>query len=515
MIASNDTPNTDRSDFLYVWHDHVHVQRERAQLQFWSLSFVPDYNEKAIEEALSRVYERFGITSYITYQTLGQFDLLLRLWVPRNVQLEELNGAIEDRLHKEDLFKAEFLVVTNVDLHWVWLDREGYGPPREPTPDDVARVTNQQVIQLAEHNRDVLRVAKSHEAHPLPPPPTWVDDYLESNCLGKISVSEHGIRFYLTFNDPRKPFREEERRHALGAMMRQCEEVVRESLERFPQANPPQMSLYSGYGSMTQFLILARAPDQHFYWFMRRLVFALRESTIASLYRIRPYTTVMADRTFLDFREYPFVQNEPLADAVLAGPETSRLEFKATLLTSVRELVTGEEKLLEGVQSAAVRAVAGLLNSDEGGSLVIGLLELAREIERFRGDKGEYALRLADMFRLFPQGISIGDPDAKAVTGIEADYGLRKYSDPDSFRNYLRQLLQSEISPNPGPYYEIDFRPLEGRTLAVVNVNPRLATSFFYVGKQGLFFVRETTSTVSYAGGLGDDYRRVHPRSPT
>src|SRR5215204_3092441 len=114
---------------LYVWHDEVHIARESARLQYWRLSFVPEFDRRRIFDTLRSIYRAFGITSYIAYETFGSFDLLLRIWIPRTCDSEEFMAALETSLFPLSLWQVEYFAVGTVERHWIWNPGENTSPP--------------------------------------------------------------------------------------------------------------------------------------------------------------------------------------------------------------------------------------------------------------------------------------------------------------------------------------------------------------------------------------------------
>ena len=165
------------------------------------------------------------------------------------------------------------------------------------------------------------------------------------------------------------------------------------------------------------------------------------------------------------------------------------------------------------LEDAALKAVCGLLNAPDGGQLVVGALEIAREVERLKpGDIQGYLGRLRDIFPIYPEPEQSGlSPFAKALVGLEEDYSLNAgYSDWDSFQRYFAALLSRRILPNPLPCIQLTRLSVRGRTLVVVNV---LASEHWYYLDGQKFDVREVAQTREYAGLDGDFYRRATPRA--
>lgn len=265
---------------------------------------------------------------------------------------------------------------------------------------------------------------------------------------------------------------------------------------------------------MTDFLILAGAPENHFYEFVRDLIFGIRDTTIGEQYGMRPYTHVLADRTFVELHDKPISRRrmEAARPDLLLQAESEQMEFKATYrLDLARYIATKEKVRTDKMEESVIRAVSGLLNAPAGGTLVIGALEVARAGERSKKDLEEYKASLGKEFPI--EGTE--SPNAKALVGLEFEFGVGGFTDWDSFLRDLENTLRKRIQPLCLPFIQVDKLELKGRTLAVVSVVPSLDT-WFFGESEGVyrFFVRELASTRAYDGSDGELYRRAHPRNP-
>ena len=79
------------------WHNSVHKEWGKERLYFYRLGFAPIYNLTAIERALSKLFARHRIGSQVTYELYGNWDLLVRLWLPSDVQSEDFDLALRLR----------------------------------------------------------------------------------------------------------------------------------------------------------------------------------------------------------------------------------------------------------------------------------------------------------------------------------------------------------------------------------------------------------------------------------
>jgi hypothetical protein len=516
----------------YLWHDDVHRQRESARPSFWRLQFVPEYDVGRILTTLHGIFRDSHITSYVVYETLGDFDLLVRLRGPKELDPEDFRFTLESALQLEGVFSIEYMVVTKTDLHWAWRDPET-GGMRLPRPSTELSVSNEQAQRITEYNRDIVawvreatkddlldpdQVQHQNDLSRAPIPPSWIRDYEDAHLLRPISLIEPGINFYITFDHPVRTLKRPQKDDVLVRIRRECEQVAAQALQLGHTTSFPQMSLYEGYGTMSEFLIFCRAPDRHFYHFMRRLVFGLLGERIAQLYKMRTYTHVIADRNFLELQEYPITTEEVILDeSLLDQPESESVEFKASVALDVRKYLQDEIAERNGkVEEGVYRTICGFLNAPEGGILVIGALEIARELERIKVPEPVYLELLSS------KGLALSppheadtplNPATKALLGLNVEMGLKMgFTDEDTFIRRLVTQIADRIQPNPMNYINIKTFQVGDKLFGVVQV--KASELWYYMNsEQGpKFLVRELARTRPYEGVEGEYFRRMHPR---
>lgn len=482
---------------VMVWHDVVHERLEGARLTFFRLSFIPSYDRERIFSTLEQLYEKLGITSHIAYETLGQYDLLLRLWVPSRFEPEVVELEIWEVLRDLRLWNINHFRGRTVEH-----------PAQGPAPNLDERIEDEWIQEVNEFNR----LQGQFEAVPTSPA---IDSLVESHWISSLRTDARGIRFFVTFDHPAVGFTPPQRDAALTLIQSKVHEIENRWTD-VENVTPPRISIYSGHGTMTDFLLMARAPHPRFHAFIRELVLGLRETQLGSLYAIRPYTHVMADRMFSRFSEQRAVNHAQKIDP--DEDESESLEYKATFSIDARKLIAAgrHERVPERI-AAVTRGACGMLNAPDGGRLIIGILEVQREIGRHK-DPAPYLARLKELFDYDPLEIHRNTPPGRlpnAVIGVEAETGKGKpYADADVYLGRVAEALRSRIDPNPMPWLRVRLEEIEGRTLCVITARP--SDRWFYVRSEDdahyQFVVREAASTREYAGALGDSYKRAHPR---
>jgi hypothetical protein len=483
-----------------LWHDFVHKSQDLTRLYFWRLSFSPSYKREEIFEQLLKVFEEIGIAAYTIYETLGNYDLLARMWVPREFGPEEVEAALEGALKGLTMWNLDYLSCHTAE-HWAEVETH---LDTWPEMDDKA------IDAVSDFNRRQFDLG---EVIPRSPE---IEQLIEGGVLKVVPTDTRGIRFFIVFDHPRQAFNPRSRRQALSRIKDTCNEILSDwGSRKLGEVAPPQASYYEGSGEMTEFLVMARAPHTHFHEFIRDIVLGLRGSGLDDIYDIRPYTHVIADRMF-----YKFAENRPPAargrihGLAIKDDETESLEYKSTFSLNLRKLMeTGEQGIDPRMIHSAVRAVCGLINSPKDGELVLGVHETRRELERTK-DKLGYLTKLRDLFDYEVDPKELVDPP-NAVIGIDVEIGQeRNFRDRDAYLARIKEVLQKSIDPNPWPFLKMEVREKQGRAICIIKVKP--GNVWFYAtsldGKSGEFYVREAGSTRAYSGLESDLYKRANPR---
>ena len=164
------------------------------------------------------------------------------------------------------------------------------------------------------------------------------------------------------------------------------------------------------------------------------------------------------DFTRKGLHEYTRFSDDPQLMALIAGGESSEVEFKERTLSSNQ----GNSKQ-PSASFSVLRTVAGFMNSPNGGILLIGVCDDGKP----RGVEGEYAI---------------------------VDRGK---SNRDGYLLYLNNVLRMRLSiENPFRFYTIELRSVQKRDICVIKVSP--ATSPVYLDKH--LFVRSGNQTIEMLG---------------
>lgn len=148
---------------------------------------------------------------------------------------------------------------------------------------------------------------------------------------------------------------------------------------------------------------------------------------------------------------------------LIASGENDTVEFKSTLRVNLH---TGAKD--EKIEFAALKTIAGFLNSKGGGTLLIGI-----------SDDGE-------------------------ALGLEAD----GFPNEDKMSLHLTNLIKSKIGDVFTPYIHPSFEGFGKMRVLSIRCDPGPRAAFLKDGQQQRFFVRGGASTVELKGNSLTDYER-------
>jgi hypothetical protein len=164
------------------------------------------------------------------------------------------------------------------------------------------------------------------------------------------------------------------------------------------------------------------------------------------------------DFTQQGLREYNRFSDDPQIMALIAGGESSDVEFKERTLSSTQ----GNSKE-PNASFSVLRTVAGFMNSRKGGILLIGVCD-----------------------------------DGKP-RGVESEYPIvdKGKSNRDGYLLYLNNVLRMRLSiENPFRFYSVELRTVQKRDVCVIKIAP--ATAPVYLDKH--LFVRSGNQTIEMLG---------------
>lgn len=140
-------------------------------------------------------------------------------------------------------------------------------------------------------------------------------------------------------------------------------------------------------------------------------------------------------------------------DALIAGGESERLEFKSSLRWDFKEQRTNRS-----LETVILKSLAGFLNGS-GGTLLIGVA------------------------------------DDGTILGLEQDYRVLKRPNRDGFEQALVTLVATQLGGDLAPYLQIIFHSAHGCDVCRVIVSPAPRPVFLEQGGAPKFYLRAGATT--------------------
>jgi hypothetical protein len=484
-LPRSQPPLTDRpvrDTRVYFWHYDFHHKVATENMVFLLGAFNPVYRGQQTIQQIETVFRDLGILSFAIWELLGDFDLMLQIWLPRHVTVVMVEEAIFASCR--DKFRLVEMQVDDFSSHWMWnkgIDATKSGS--DVNPDHYIRLNDPRQKVSA---RDLER-------------------YVERNYI-KQTPPGNTYKFFLRISSPPNGISSDEAaRFAQGCA---------DAMDRCGILHQSVMRVVGSGGS---FLISGRVNRTDL-WRLSELSDVINETGQLASRQMR--TT-----THLSARSGPVVRREQLLrdlvddNAVLTPTreqvlgwlvqaESDELEFKASAFTDVDfasgKKIAGRRTQDEQAREIA-RAVCGLLNS-EGGAVILGVAELANytreQIQKYCGQFREYG--------------------QVAIVGIDCEYESAG-KNWDGYRLKLLRKLRTFIDGGIDGWVKIHRVTLPEFKCDVGVIKIMRPPEFYFVkepGKDGRpalqrFYGRADGETLWLQGREMEQFRKAHMRTST
>jgi hypothetical protein len=475
------TDDVARTGPRYLWHYELHQRVGNERLVFILVGFDPTYHRGKTVAAVKTALAKIGVISYAVWELVGEYDLMIQLWLPGQVKLHHLLERIGDALPGQNADMLS-MVVDSFDSHWMW-----------PLEIDFA-----QAESLIEP-RDYVELNGPQSGKI---PEVRLKQYLQENYVHELPHTKT-IKFFVRVTNPSRATTGEQWQAVLDQLRAAVKKV------QFNWA-----SLMRVRGDDSSYLLTGRVLPERFEDIGTVLGDTLGQSDILEYFGCRTITHISALSRPLDRREQllslPDLSAEPshapsedLVVSWLHRPESDDLEFKASAYTDVDFRVGRSGSRPQRAEKEQVRGVAkavcGMLNA-AGGTVVVGVAELV-----------EYAL--ADLRKAF------GDvPEISNRALLGADHEWPDHKGWDSYQRRLARDLRNVIPGGVDGWLRYQPVAVRERTLCVIRVSP--PPKYFYLRDRDrdghvveTFYGRMGGETVPLAGQAMDDFRAAHPRT--
>jgi len=446
----------------------------KERLYFYRLSFAPTYERGKIEAKLDKLFEAHRVGSHIIYELYGNWDLLMRVWLPSDVRSDDFEQALKDSLKSVHLTQLTEFAVKDICRHWVW------GAGKYPRPSETTLATERP-------GDEEIAAVNSGEPEPA------LLKRLEELHLVAEAIHTAGLKFAMVVTSPTTELNVAQNEQ----FQYQLAEIVDEAVDKHIN----DLSLYVGHGqNFGVALIMGRAELRYLDAIGSALAHRISKGISPEAIGARTVTMIIAGPEFGVFKEVLpladqiLVQADVTIEEALEKREHHRAEVKGSAFLDYKRYLQGDGELIKSprVTASLVKAVLGMLNAD-GGTIVVGALEL---------------VKLPEAVNL--EGCEVGN--GRWCIGVEAEWDEDGW---DSYERRLDELLRSRISPNPGLWIaSIEPVIIEGRT--VVGVFVRKPDRYWYYpseeANKGRFYVRRGGSTEELPGSEADIYKESNRR---
>jgi hypothetical protein len=461
----------------WIWHHKVHEAWGKERLYFVRLNFYPTYDFPNIQKGIQSVLYDKAILSYVMYELTGDWDMLLRLWLPTSMSSADFVDSLHKVLMEYRVNQHEVFHVSKVITHWVW---DGGRTGAMPTPSDSILRTPPSDDEIQRINDGLITDSDARV-------------FQDRNIIAPWKPGP-GVKFLILVPEVRAVSVD-----APKALARR----VRQILQSAPGVS--EISVYIGEG-FARLLVMARVEPDKFDTAISKIIGDINNCGVHDFFGIRTYTyvTLNCAEHALHFEDrLPvaaelFGPEEPVMETLLSESESAKLEVKGSAFVDLNRYFLGDGVLEPSdkiTNEGVVRAIVGMLNA-EGGKIVVGALE-ASKFAKCAGTLRE-RLKTLEVFNDY------------IVCGIEYDYLGKNW---DAFLLRLLDIIEARIAPSPSVWLTIKREVFYGKEMCVISVR-KPANDWFYFVHDGttVFYVRQSNRTVELPGPKADQYKRANER---
>jgi hypothetical protein len=467
----------------FQWHPRVHEVAGEESLHYWFLSFASNFEWERLRGVLRKLLDQHGVISYALYELMGDYDMLLRVWLPSGTA-SKFGSSLQDDLAVFSLARAERYNVESVIRHWPFAPR-GVGAIKDLS-DGEALPSNGRIQEVNK------LLAKSGA----------FDDKLLNSSLRKRLIGppvknrdeEPGVKI-VTLIKPVRGLTPDMKRGLGNQVARVLDE----------QRDIRQRSLYQVEGWDAAFLLTCLAPEEKFFAFRERLIRDLSPLLEATGARTNSYSCASRNLVMFQDRVAPPAHHqngslpEPGIPDLLSLEESATLEVKGSAFAPLDPWLLKGEGLAESgrfFQRGVLRAIVAFLNG-EGGSVVIGGLEPNRYEKRLHDE------RLSN----FPMIGAYLCPGLLDPTFEEKGW--------DAYERKIGESIAKNVSPVPSGL-RIRKERYEGVDFCVIDVPSNRQEEWHYLEPPkapSQFLVRQGARNVELSGADADRYKKKNRSS--
>lgn len=471
----------------YQFHPRVHEEWADQALYFLLAGFRARYDPRDLAAALLRVFEEHEVSAQTTYELVGSFDLMVRLWLsPR--RLRAFRASLGSELAPLSLANDVVVPVSAVVLQWPWNDQGAgqivRGEIAAPSG-DLPQMPSASVI------RQLNRLTSSDDTDV---DQSVIAEWTARNVIAYAAPdSQPGVTMVTLI------------RAASELSANELNSLERHIARTLDSADPSiysECALYRTESRDQPFLLMFRALADGFVS-VRDLLSELAEPLLDRA-RTTTYPVIREGLVPLTDGVAPVSRREHMGlSDLLSEDESDSLEVSASAFAPVDAWLLKGEPLIEQkglFDRTVLKSVVAFLNGS-GGTVVIGATEAAR----YRGADIAVDERLAD----FP------------VVGQYACLGLidPTYTEEgwDVYSRRILEILDTRITWTPVATgaVKVEKSTYKDREFCLVRVEGRTEDRWYYSlanERAPQFFVRSGARVVELIGPQADTYKAKRRR---
>jgi hypothetical protein len=455
-----------------VWHHSAHQRWAQESLHYVRLGFSPVYQKIKTLESLDNYLKDRGITSYGRYEVFGSIDILLRLWLKKELNVATLCQELRSSL--SDCTLIDVFSVSDTCYHWLWKDPNNPGKMLAP------ELNKYPPIGLIEATNKFCLDDK------------LLEQQINGNLIRKYSPCR-GVMFFTFIPQFSGGYK---------AVKTITSEIVK---DYWNSSAIRDLAVYEGIGLYS---VLIKGVVRYSNYDKLSLKLLDHINNIGLYQQVKTETLLVTGDSCDSFhqREYLAVpRNATIAehskrsiDYYLSCDEDESLEIKASIDTPFTRVLLGDGKsdsTPKLAEDGVLKAVASLLNTN-GGEVILGMFETSKIPQ----DK------LSSIYNQYPHS------DKYIVVGIESE---NNFKDWDKYKLRLVDLINSHIRCDvpigPMEWISIERLSLEQsgltKSIAIVRIQQTPPDILFKI--DGKYFKREDNKNAQIEGEYIYHYKKT------
>lgn len=456
----------------YLWHHEIHSRIANEQLIFVLAGFDPVYKRQRVLEETKRVLADLKIRSYSLWELIGEHDLMVQAWLPKEVRPDQFTESLRNSVSAGVGIDTLAMAVNSVVRHWMWQD------------------ISLERVETDVHSEDYGHLNEAWV------PPARIRQYREAGFIHQVP-SRSALKFFIRISTPN--------RSTNPQIDAQILDVARSLFYEGPASNGVIMRVSGG----ASYLLTGRLEPKNFEAIAEVVQAKFAQSGVLEMLRCRTVTHLSALYSPLARVEQllPFSEEDPTqqpsgkeVEQWLRENESDKLEFKASAFTDIDHAVgrKNQPRPQDEQTREIAKAVVGMLNAT-GGTVVIGVAEL----DKYPGGELQRTFQDAETIR------------ERLLIGVQSEFRKGGW---DAYQRRLAAGLRRIIDGDIDGWVKYHAAVLGDNTLCVIRI--RRPSYWYYIkdkdksgGESRLFYGRMGGETRPLQGRSMDHFKQANPRT--